>query len=58
MVDTGASLVSLPSSVARQAGVNLSDAVPVVINTANGRARAQRVVLNSLRLGQISANLV
>lgn len=58
MVDTGASLVSLPSSVARQAGVNLSDANPVVINTANGRARAQRVVINSLKLGQISANLV
>jgi len=30
----------------------------VVINTANGQARALRVVLNSLRLGQISANLV
>ncbi|MGQ9686606.1 MAG: retropepsin-like aspartic protease family protein [Thiobacillaceae bacterium] len=58
MVDTGASLVSLPSSIARQAGVNLSEANPVVINTANGRARAQRVVINSLKLGQISANLV
>lgn len=58
MVDTGASLVSLPSSVARQAGVNLTDATPVVINTANGRARAQRVVINSLKLGQISVNLV
>lgn len=58
MVDTGASLVSLPSSVARQAGVNLAEATPVVINTANGRARAQRVVINSLKLGQISANLV
>lgn len=58
MVDTGASLVSLPGSVARQAGINLSEAMPVVINTANGRARAQRVVINSLKLGQISVNLV
>jgi aspartyl protease family protein len=58
MVDTGASLVSLPSSVARQAGVDLSHATPVVINTANGHARAQRVVINSLKLGQIRANLV
>ncbi|MFN3594430.1 MAG: TIGR02281 family clan AA aspartic protease [Thiobacillaceae bacterium] len=58
MVDTGASLVALPRSVARQAGVNLSQATPVVINTANGRAPAQRVVINSLRLGQIGANLV
>ncbi len=58
MVDTGASYVALPSSVARQAGVDLSNATPVVIDTANGRARAQRVVINSLRLGRISANLV
>ncbi len=58
MVDTGASYVSLPSSVARQAGVDLAGATPVVINTANGRAHAQRVVVNSLRLGEISAHLV
>jgi aspartyl protease family protein len=58
MVDTGASLVSLPSSVARQAGVDLAGATPLVINTANGQARAQRVVINSLRLGAISAHLV
>lgn len=58
MVDTGASLVSLPSTIARQAGVSLTSASTVVINTANGRARAQRVVINSLKLGQISANLV
>lgn len=58
MVDTGASFVSLPSSVARQAGVDLSDATLVLINTANGRARAQRVVINSLKLGGIRINLV
>lgn len=58
MVDTGASLVCLPSSIARQAGINLAEATPVVINTANGRARAQRVVINSLKLGRISVSLV
>lgn len=58
MVDTGASLVSLPRSVARKAGVSLTEATPVVINTANGQARAQRVVINSLKLGGISVNLV
>jgi aspartyl protease family protein len=58
MVDTGASLVTLPGSVARRAGVNLSGATPVVVNTANGQARAQRVVLNSVKIGQISINLV
>ncbi len=58
MVDTGASLVALPASLARQAGVSLANAVPVMINTANGQARAQRVVINHLKLGDISANLV
>ncbi len=58
MVDTGASLVVLPRNIARQAGVNLSQASPVAITTANGRAPAQRVVINSLKLGQINANLV
>lgn len=58
MVDTGASLVALPASVARRAGVNLVNATPVVINTANGQARAHRVVINTLRLGDIGVNLV
>lgn len=58
MVDTGASLVAVPASVARRAGVSLGGAVPVTINTANGQARAQRVVLNTLELGEIRVNLV
>lgn len=58
MVDTGASLVALPVSVARRAGVSLANATPVMINTANGQARAQRVVLNSLRVGDIGVNMV
>lgn len=58
VLDTGASLVSLPASVARQAGVSLDNATPVVINTANGRARARRVVLNSVKVGGIAVSLV
>ncbi|MCX7673532.1 MAG: TIGR02281 family clan AA aspartic protease [Thiobacillaceae bacterium] len=58
LVDTGASLVSLPMSLARRAGVNLATGQPVVINTANGRTRAQRVVLDSLKVGDIQAHLV
>lgn len=58
VLDTGASLVSLPASVARQAGVRLDNASPVVINTANGRARAHRVVLNSVKVGGIAVHLV
>lgn len=58
MVDTGASLVALPASVARRAGVSLDNATPVMINTANGQARAQRVMLNTLQVGDIGVNLV
>jgi len=58
MVDTGASLVALPTSVARRAGVSQDGAVSVTINTANGQTRAQRVLLNTLELGEIRVNLV
>lgn len=58
LVDTGASLVALPLSVAKQAGVNLDNARQVGVNTANGRIRAYRVLLNSVRVGDVRANLV
>lgn len=58
LVDTGASMVTLPKSVARQAGVDLRNATQTRISTANGVAPAQRVTLNSVRLGGIRANLV
>lgn len=58
LVDTGASMVTLPKSVARQAGVDLRNASQTRISTANGVAPAQRVTLNDVRLGGIRANLV
>lgn len=58
MVDTGASLVALPASFARRAGVNLGNAKPVMVGTANGTARAQQVVLNRIQVGDIRLNLV
>ncbi len=58
MVDTGASLVTLPASIARRAGVELANASPVTITTANGRAQARRVLINLLQIGPIRANLV
>jgi aspartyl protease family protein len=51
-------MVTLPKSVARQAGVDFRNAKPTMISTANGVAPAQRVTLNSVRLGGIRANLV
>jgi len=58
LVDTGASVVTLPRSVAVGAGVALADAKPVVVSTANGRARASKVLLNTVRIGSVSANMV
>lgn len=58
LVDTGASLVALPASVARQAGVRLDAGNQVWVNTANGRVRAHRVFLNSLRVGEVRAHMV
>lgn len=58
LVDTGASLVTLPQSVARRAGVDFRNAQPVHVSTANGVIPAQRVILNNISLGPIRANLV
>lgn len=58
LVDTGASLVALPQSVAKRAGVALDNAPRVGVNTANGRAAARRVMLSSVRVGEVQASLV
>lgn len=58
LVDTGASLVTLPLSAAKQAGVNLDNAQQVGVHTANGQIRAYRVMLNSVRVGEVRANMV
>ncbi|MDP2433008.1 MAG: TIGR02281 family clan AA aspartic protease [Pseudomonadota bacterium] len=58
LVDTGASVVTLPSSLARRANIDLERATPITISTANGRAKAYRVVLNTVKVGSLGAHLV
>lgn len=58
LVDTGASLVALPLTVAQRAGVRLDNAAQVVVSTANGRVRAHKVMLSSMRIGEVRANMV
>ncbi len=58
LVDTGASLVALPRSIAERAGVRLGDAPTIILNTANGRAKAFKVLLNSVTVGDLRASLV
>lgn len=58
LVDTGASVVTLPRSIAVRAGVALDNAKAVTVSTANGRARASKVLLNSVRVGTVHINMV
>lgn len=58
LVDTGASVVTLSSSLAKRANIDLERATPISISTANGHARAYRVVLNTVKVGNLSAHLV
>lgn len=57
MVDSGASVTSLSRSSAEAAGVALDGAgYPVIVDTANGMAEAQRAELDRFELGPIRRN--
>lgn len=58
LVDTGATVVSMSTVDAARANVNYLQGTPVVMMTANGPVRAWRVLLNSVRLGDIVLNQV
>ena len=58
LVDTGASLAALPRSLAERAGVRLGDATLSGVHTANGVVRAYRVMLTSVQVGEMKANMV
>jgi aspartyl protease family protein len=53
MVDTGATLVAIGAADAQRLGLDLSNARPAVMSTANGNIVAQLVTLNSVRLGEV-----
>ncbi len=58
LVDTGATVVVLPASIAKRAGVATDQAPLVRVSTANGAANARRVMINTLRVGGVTAHLV
>ncbi len=54
LVDTGATVTTLPESVAEDIGIFLSDAdYKYSTRTANGTVYAARTVIDSLRIGEI-----
>ncbi|SEA43455.1 TIGR02281 family clan AA aspartic protease [Variovorax sp. YR216] len=53
MVDTGATAVAMSEADAQRIGLDYTKGQPVQMNTANGTARAYRVRLNSVRVGDV-----
>lgn len=58
MVDTGASIVALNYLEAERLGIDYRAGTPITVNTANGIAKAFRVVLNSVAVGNIELHQV
>lgn len=56
VVDTGATLVSLSAADARRLGLDYLGGTPASIRTANGTARAWRIRLDAVRVGEITIN--
>lgn len=54
LVDTGASSVALPAAIAHNAGIDFRKGMPVAVQTANGRALAFRIVLDTVTVGDIT----
>ena len=55
MVDTGATTVLIPASEATRLGVDYRKGTPGRVQTANGSALAYRVLLDSVKVGNITA---
>jgi len=56
LVDTGATLVTLPASEARRLGIDYLRGRRGQMQTANGVAAVYRVTLDSVRIGDIEVN--
>jgi aspartyl protease family protein len=58
LVDTGATLISLPAAEALRLGIDYRRGQPAMVSTANGTAPVYRVKLDSVRVGEIVLNQV
>ncbi len=58
VVDTGATEVALPASVATRLGIDYRKGRPAVTQTANGRAPAWRITLDRIKVGGIELSNV
>lgn len=58
LVDTGATAVAIPASLARQLGINYLGGQRGYTETANGRAAAYKIKLDTVKLGDITLHAV
>lgn len=58
LVDTGASVIAMNSSHARQAGIDYKKGKRIPLNTANGVIQGYLIVVNTLKLGGVTLNQV
>ena len=58
LVDTGATSIAFSSAQARALGINLDKAQPGAVTTASGHVRSYSVILDNVKVGDISLNLV
>ncbi|MGS1094078.1 retropepsin-like aspartic protease family protein [Aquamicrobium terrae] len=58
VVDTGAALVSVSRSFAERAGLKYSKDSEILLGTANGIAKGNRVTMDSVRVGKVKAEKV
>ena len=58
LVDTGATSIAFSSAQARAMGINLDKAQRGAVTTASGHVRSYNVVLDNVKVGDISLNLV
>jgi aspartyl protease family protein len=58
LIDTGATSIALPASLAQRAGIDFRKGEPGLSNTANGLVPVYRVNLDTVRLGAIELQSV
>lgn len=58
VVDTGATLISIPVNEAKRLALDYRKGIPAVISTANGPAPAYRLKLDTVRVGAVTLNSI
>ena len=58
LLDTGATMIGISAADAIRLGIDYKRGQPGMVNTANGTAPVYRVILNTVKVGDIELNQV